>query len=278
MLPENTISVIMGIKYCRPELDTLRRSLDSILAQTYHGFELVICERGSTEQAKALLAEYAAQDVRIKLIDGSGAGSFSEQLNICLSNSYGAWVARMDDDDYSCPERFARQLEYLRCHDGISFVGSNVNLVQDGADAGVQCFPEMPQVQDFLFSMPFVHPALMFRRTALEAAGGYSALPRCDRCEDFDLLLRLYEKGYCGANIQEFLFTYSLPHNGISTRTFRDRTNEVRTRWVRFAALGLFPRALPYAIKPWVVWLLPRKTLKRLKEKRAANSASTHAR
>lgn len=43
MLPEDTISVIMGIKYCRPELDTLRRSLDSILAQTYAEFELLIC-------------------------------------------------------------------------------------------------------------------------------------------------------------------------------------------------------------------------------------------
>ena len=125
---------------------------------------------------------------------------------------------------------------------------------------------------DFLFSMPFIHPALIFRREALEAAGGYSTLPRCDRCEDYDLLLRLYEMGYSGANMQEFLFRYSLPHNGISTRTLRDRTNEVRTRWARFSALGLLPKALPYALKPWAVWLVPRNTLRRLKEKRAAKS------
>ncbi|MFR0870653.1 MAG: hypothetical protein ACLSG5_04430 [Oscillospiraceae bacterium] len=127
-------------------------------------------------------------------------------------------------------------------------------------------------MRDFLFSMPFIHPALIFRREALEAAGGYSTLPRCDRCEDYDLLLRLYEMGYSGANMQEFLFRYSLPHNGISTRTLRDRTNEVRTRWARFSALGLLPKALPYALKPWAVWLVPRNTLRRLKEKRAAKS------
>ena len=226
MLPEDTISVIMGIKYCRPELDTLRRSLDSILAQTYAEFELLICERGSSHLAKELLADYASRDPRVRVIDGSGA---------------------------AC-------------------VGCNVRLIQDGGDVGAQCFPENPQVRDFLFSMPFIHPALIFRREALEAAGGYSTLPRCDRCEDYDLLLRLYEMGYSGANMQEFLFRYSLPHNGISTRTLRDRTNEVRTRWARFSALGLLPKALPYALKPWAVWLVPRNTLRRLKEKRAAKS------
>ena len=164
MLPEDTISVIMGIKYCRPELDTLRRSLDSILAQTYAEFELLICERGSSHLAKELLADYASRDPRVRVIDGSGAGSFSEQLNICLGQSRGAWIARMDDDDYSEPERFEKQLAYLRTHGGTAFVGCNVRLIQDGGDVGAQCFPENPQVRDFLFSMPFIHPALIFRR------------------------------------------------------------------------------------------------------------------
>ena len=150
MLPEDTISVIMEIKYCRPELDTLRRSLDSILAQTYAEFELLICERGSSHLAKELLADYASRDPRVRVIDGSGAGSFSEQLNICLGQSRGAWIARMDDDDYSEPERFEKQLAYLRTHGGTAFVGCNVRLIQDGGDVGAQCFPENPQVRDFL--------------------------------------------------------------------------------------------------------------------------------
>ena len=143
MLPEDTISVIMGIKYCRPELDTLRRSLDSILAQTYAEFELLICERGSSHLAKELLADYASRDPRVRVIDGSGAGSFSEQLNICLGQSRGAWIARMDDDDYSEPERFEKQLAYLRTHGGTAFVGCNVRLIQDGGDVGAQCFPAL---------------------------------------------------------------------------------------------------------------------------------------
>lgn len=272
MLLEDLISVIMGIKYNRDELDTLKRSLDSILTQTYSQFELIICERGSSLQAKQLLSEYADRDARIKLIDGSNAGSFSEQLNICLEKSKGTWVARMDDDDYSCPERFERQLEYFKTHSDVAFVGCNVMLVQDGADAGVQRFPERPQVKDFLFSMPFVHPALMFRRSALEAVGGYSLLPRCERCEDYDMLLRMYEKGLYGANMQEFLFVYSLPHNGVTTRNFRDRANEVSTRYSRFKQLGLLPRCFMYVIKPFFVWLLPSRLLAYLKKRKNRKS------
>lgn len=268
MLLEDTISVIMGIKYNRNEIDTLKRSIDSILDQTYSWFEFIICERGSSLQAKQVLREYANRDSRIKLIDGSSACSFSEQLNICLEQSSGAWIARMDDDDYSCPERFECQLEYLKTHNDVAFVGCNVMLVQDGANAGVQRFPEKPEVRDFLFSMPFIHPALMFRRSALEAVGGYSTLPRCERCEDYDLLLRMYEKGLYGANMQEFLFKYSLPHNGITTRNFENRANEVRTRYSRFKQLGLLPRCFVYVMKPFFVWLLPPRLLAYFKKQK----------
>lgn len=262
------ISVIMGIKYVRDELNTLCRSIDSILEQTHTELELIICERGSSGPAKEKLAEYAAADSRIKLIDGTAAGSFSEQLNICLEHSSGKWIARMDDDDYSFVQRLEKQLEYLMTHTDISFVGCNVELIQDGKEAGAQLFPERPQARDFLFNMPYIHPALMFKREALEAANGYSTLARCERCEDYDLLLRLYEKGYCGANMQEILFAYSLPANGRTSRNLKDRINEMKTRYSRFKALGLLPRSILYVIKPLAVWLIPSGLLAALKAKR----------
>lgn len=268
LLQDDIISVIMGIKYTRKELNTLKRSLDSILAQTYPKFELIICERGSIEEARCLLEKYVSTDSRIKLIDGSDAKSFSEQLNICLKNSQGKWIARMDDDDYSYPERFEKQLGFLKGHLDYGFVGCNVDLVQDGINSGKWIFPERPQVRDFLFSMPFVHPALLFRRESLEAVGGYSTLACCERCEDYDLLLRLYEHGFCGANMQEVLFAYSLPHNGISTRNFKDRVNESKMRFVRFRKLNLLPGAFFYAIKPMAVGIIPAHLLKHLKELR----------
>ena len=79
----------------------------------------------------------------------------------------------MDDDDISHPDRLQKQLAYLEQHPEIDFLGCNVNQIMDGRDLGVRCLPERPAVRDFLFTMPYVHPALLFRRDVLENVGGY---------------------------------------------------------------------------------------------------------
>lgn len=262
------VSVIMGIRYQRESTALLKRALDSILNQTYFNIEIIICERESNPFAKSCLEGYASQDKRILLIDGSKASSFSEQLNLCLYASKGEYIARMDDDDYSFPERLKCQVDFLDKNKKFAFVGCQALLVQDGKEIGRTDFPDEPDVKDFFFTQPFIHPSLVFRREALEKVGGYSEIPRCDRCEDYDLLLRLYENGLCGCNIRRSLFSYTVPPKGITNRGFHDRINEAWTRYVRFKELGLLPRALPYVIKPIAVWVIPKKLLARLKNKR----------
>lgn len=268
MSHDSLISVIMGVYYKRSDLIFLKRAINSILSQSHTNLELIICQRGSTSDAIEYLSKISIKDSRVTVIDGSQTQSFSEQLNLCLKVAKGNWIARMDDDDYSFSERLEKQLEYLTKHKDVSFVGCNVMLVQDGSEIGIQVFPEKPESKDFLFSMPYIHPALLFRKTALDNVGGYSELPRCNRCEDYDLLLRMYEAGMCGANIQTEYFSYTLPSQGITTRNLRDRINETKTRYVRFRAQKLLPKAFPYTIKPIVVWCIPRKLLARLKNKK----------
>ena len=85
-------------------------------------------------------------------------------------------------------------------------------------------------------------------------------------CEDYDLLLRLYEAGYRGENMQEPLFTYTLPTIGSKKRAMALRRNEVKTRYTRFRSLGLLPGALPYVVKPAIVGLVPNRLLEQLKQ------------
>lgn len=259
------ISVIMGIKYQRSSNEPLKISIDSILTQSYTNFELIICERDSTASAKELLKRYAEQDQRVILIDGGSAHSFSEQLNICLKKARGKWIARMDDDDYSFPERLEKQLAYLQKHNEFAFAGCRCKLICDGENVGTTDFPASPQVSDFLFSQPYIHPSLLFRRSALESVKGYSQLPRCNRNEDYDILLRIYENGMKGCNMDEVLFAYTIPSKGITNRNFKDRLNETKTRYVRYRKLKLLPKAFPYVIKPIAVWLLPKRLLSALK-------------
>lgn len=259
------ISVIMGVRYRRKSTELLERAVESILCQSYERLEFLICFRESTAQAMDYLYRCEKNDNRIILIDGSSCGNFQQQLNLCLQNAKGSWIARMDDDDFSFPNRLQIQLDFLRANPEISFVGCNVNLCYSGRRSGERQFPPLPQVRDFLITQPFIHPTLLFRRDCLEAVGGYGEDSFCVLCEDYDLLLRLYEKGFQGANIQQPLFDYSISASAKSKRKMPHRFNETVTRWKRFGALGLLPRALPYVVKPLIVGLLPEKLLKKLK-------------
>ena len=262
---EPLISVLMGVLYRRESVSLLERAICSIQNQTYSNWELLICDDGSTETAWQYLNELATQDERIHLIRGCKKTDLASKLNWCLAQAKGSYIARMDDDDWSDPQRFEKQLCALEYKPAIAFVGSNVRLWRDEHVVGVWELPEQPRVRDFLFVQPFVHPTLMFRRKALEAVGGYCEEPRCLGCEDYDLLLRLYEAGFTGMNLQEPFLVYTLPAVGRKKRNRALRWNEGKTRYIRFKTLGLLPGALPYVIKPVLVGLLPKSLLIRLK-------------
>lgn len=264
-MPE--ISVLMGVYYHRPDIQLLERSVKSVLEQTVKDIELLICDDGSIEEAVAYVDKLAKDDGRVHVVREGTLYSLPAKLNACLNEAKGKWIARMDDDDYSHLNRFRRQLDYLNKHPEVDFVGCNVNLVLDGQILGRRMFPEKPEIEDFYITQPYIHPALMFKREILLDVQGYSQDKHCLLCEDYDLLLRLYENGYCGANIQEVLFDYSVSDSLNSKRAFKYRVNEMITRCRRFSKLHKMPKALPYVIKPIVAGLLPEKALKAIKTK-----------
>lgn len=265
------ISVLMGVRYRREDLALLERSVRSVLDQSCADFELLICEQGSTDAARQRLRQFTQEDDRIRLLDGTGADSLAAKLNRCIRTAKGEYFARQDDDDYSDTMRFKLQLDYLRLHPEVAFAGSVARLEQDGKITGLRQLPVLPQVEDFLFTQPFLHPTLMFRADVFENGMRYCEDDRCDGCEDYDLLLRLYERGLTGANLQQPCFTYTIPPHGKSNRTWKMRCNEVRTRWVRFKSLRLLPDAAPYVVKPLVAGLVPAGLLETLKRRRWEN-------
>lgn len=265
-MPE--ISVIMGIYYNRLGLDYLEHSIQSIRNQSFSDFELLICDDGSSSEAKTYLDQLQLEDQRIRLIRPGNAYDLAKKLNVCLKEARGMYIARMDDDDFSRFDRFRRQLEFLKMNPQIAFVGCNVNLIRDDKQIGKQLFPALPMVRDFFMVQPFIHPTLMFRTQVLREVNGYSEKATTLLCEDYDLLLRLYYAGYQGANLQQFLFDYTIPDSAKGRRTMRHRWNEVCTRFERFLELGQLPAAFPYVLKPLLVGMLPEKILYHIKEGR----------
>ena len=262
------IAVLMGVVCRRDRIGLLKRSVESILGQSFADFELLICDDGSDIEALAFLDGVSAADPRVRLLRPGGRTDLASKLNICLRAATGRYIARMDDDDYSVPDRFQKQRAFLDARQDVAFVGSNVTLRCGGEQCGEWVFPERPQLRDFYITQPYVHPTLMFRKACLDAVGGYSEDPRQLLCEDYDLLLRLYARGCTGANLQENLLEYSIPATAKGNRTMRHRWNETATRWARFRELGALPGALPYVVKPLAVGLLPERVLSRIKNKK----------
>lgn len=262
------ISVIMGVLSHKADTSSLRQAVCSILEQTYTDFECLIQDDGSCLEAISLLSAMAGQDTRIRLVRGSGRQSLPEKMNECLRYARGSLIARMDDDDFSAPDRFEKQVAFLQEHPEIAFVGANTRQMREGRFVRMRKLPEYPKAEDFFLTQPFVHPVLMFRREVLDEAGGYSESRRQLFCEDYDLLLRLYEKKHYGANLQEALLDYTLPPYGKKRYRLRYCLNEAVTRYARFKALGLLPKALPYVMKPLAIGLLPPKWRDYLKERK----------
>jgi GT2 family glycosyltransferase len=185
----------------------LAAAMNSILAQTFPDFELIAIDDGSADASAKILDRLAQQDDRIVVIRQANAGIVAA-LNRGLALARGEFVARMDADDVARPERFARQMAFLDAHPDVAAVGSAVTLIDaHGKAIRDVLYPESPQaVAEFLrTASALAHPAVMMRRDAVIAAGGYR--PAFRYAEDYDLWLRLAERHKL-ANLPDSLLLY----------------------------------------------------------------------
>lgn len=261
------LSVIMGV-YNIEHLDIFDAAIGSILGQSEPNFELIICDDGSTDQTPQIIERYAEMDSRICVIHNESNMGLAATLNRCIFVAQGEYIARQDADDLSNVKRFEKQLKFLKENPDVSFVGSNIILVDGHRDWGERCFPEFPERKDFLFTQPFVHGALMFRRSCLEQVDYYRVSKETRRTEDYDLLMRIYAQGMRGANLQEMLYKFMENPAAMRRRKYRYRIDEAIVRWKGFCALGLMPYGIPYVVKPMIVGLIPKNLLLGLKEGR----------
>lgn len=263
------ISVIMGV-YNIENLVVFHDAMQSVINQTDRDFEFIICDDGSTDSTWDILIGYQKKDDRIRLLRNGHNLGLAATLNRCIKHSRGDYIARQDADDVSDAMRFEKQVEYLKLHPELSFVGSNVKLFDEGGVWGNRDFPENPVNKDFLFGQPFIHGSLMFRREALLAVNGYKSSRETRRAEDYELLMRMYSEGMCGANHQEYLYSFMEDRAAQKRRRYRYRIDEMVVRYRGFKKMELLKNLHNwiYVIKPLIVGLIPGKVLKKMKLKK----------
>lgn len=206
----------------------------SMLAQTFTDFELLVIDDGSTDSTGAVLE--AIRDPRLRLVSNPYNIGLIRTLNRGLELATGHYVARMDADDVSVPERLERQVEFLESHTEVDVLGTMANLINESGEAigNISDYPtDADDVRaDLLRECCLIHPTVMFRRDVVRAVGGYD--PGAPHAEDYDLWLRLSDD-HGIANLPEKLVSYRLHRNQVSVRNVATQ-NRVAQR-CRSAAL-----------------------------------------
>ncbi|MDE2654497.1 MAG: glycosyltransferase [Gemmatimonadota bacterium] len=194
------ISVVLPV---RDGKRTLGAALESLRAQTFEDFEVVIVDDHSRDGTAGIARAWERRDGRFRVVrmgaDGSGIVA---ALQRGLAEARGTCVARMDADDICHPERLAFQHDLLARSPGLAGCGTGVRLVPESTvtpraaeyAAWVNSMTDRDTVAANIFvECPLAHPTFMFRARVLADVGGYR-----DRAwlEDYDLLLRLWRRGH----------------------------------------------------------------------------------
>lgn len=259
-MPE--VSVLMGVYNSYKEIDALKKSIESILNQSYKDIEFIICDDGSADGTYDYLKETYGDDKRIILIQNLKNSGLAYSLNQCLSRAGGRYITRQDADDYSDETRLDKEVEFLESHKEYAFVSTNMRNYNEDGIGSEAVMIERPQKEDFLRGSPFSHPATMFRKESLMQVNNYRVAKVTRRCEDFDLFMRMYAVGMRGYNIQEALYYFKFSKKEyLRRRKYRYYFEETLVRFYGFYKMKVLfsPKGILWAMRPSIVGLVPSK-------------------
>lgn len=230
-------------------VDQLRAALDSMLAQTFEDFEIVIVNDGSADASAEVLRGYAAKYDKIKLIENEKNLGLPASLNRALDACGGEYAARMDTDDICLPDRLERQVAFMDENPDLLFSGawsdrfSGEEKASVGSWEPVMCPDKEYPIRLMLDSAPLmIHPTVIFRMSLLNEYGlRYSEDAAFRYCEDYEFWTRCARLGKADI-MQATVLRYRFDDNDFRITSTRADDMAVCQRNVRqrlFAELGV---------------------------------------
>lgn len=219
-----TLSILMPVY---KTASYLQEAIDSMLSQRFSDFELIVLNDCSPDDAEDILNRY--DDPRIVRYKGERNQGLANVLNVGMDMALGRYIARMDSDDISLPERFETQVNYLETHPDVDLCSCGMKLfgARDGSwvrDAD----PDMVKITALFFS-PILHASSVWRRESFERFGlrfRQEMVP----AEDYDLWCRALVKGLRMVNLPECLYLYRIRPDQATENTEKTSNKEIDVR------------------------------------------------
>ncbi len=215
------ISVLMCV-YNTPT-EYLKEAVDSILNQSYESLEFIIVnDCSSDDNVLEYLRHVSQSDSRICVVDNSENLGLTKSLNVGLEHCHGEYIARMDSDDISMPNRLQIQLEYMESHPEIALVGSDIVCFGDGIEetdtslAEDPCSdPEIYRINSLLQHSGPPHPTFMFRSEFLKD-NGIRYREDILKAQDYGIMADILKRGGNIRKIRKPLLKYRIHENQIT--------------------------------------------------------------
>ena len=250
-----TISVIIGIYNCA---STLQEALDSLYQQTFQDFEIILCDDGSSDETLRIAKVNADLHPNIKLIINSINQGLNITLNNCLKIAEGKYIARMDGDDISLPDRFEKEVAFLEYHPEYDIVSTPMIYFDAKGEFGRGRGGYEPTVKSLEKGAPFCHAPCLIRKEAYDRVGGYTESKHLIRYEDYNLWAKMFKEGFRGYVLDECLYAMRDDRNAFSRRRFRIRLNGIYAHFLAHKDLHLsFFSLIIYSINVLIAGLVP---------------------
>lgn len=205
---------------------TLQRAMDSILTQTFGDFEFLIIDDCSTDDTVDLIMSRKDERIRLHRNDKNVGQTMSLNIGLAISNA--KYIARMDVDDLSLPQRLEKQLRFINGHPEYAVVGTDCLVVDENNNKRTVsrgCVSQEEIVLRMLYGSPINHVSVLMRKDAVNSVNGYK--PEYVIGADFDLWSRLLRAGHKMTTIPEILMMYTFSDNSYSYRNKGVKNEEV---------------------------------------------------
>ena len=244
----------MGIYNCA---STLQEALDSLYAQTFQDFEIILCDDGSKDNTYEVAFENAQKHKNVVLLRNEKNLGLNATLNKCLEVSQGEYIARMDGDDISLPTRFEKQVKFLDEHPEYAVVSAPMIYFDENGEFRRGVGKGEVEAQDFVHGSPICHAPCMARTAVFNAVGGYSVDDKLLRAEDYHLWFKIFAAGHKLYMMDECLYKMRDDRNATARRNWLTRRNECYVKHIGYRMVGLPFYYQVYAIIPILKYLTP---------------------